>query len=275
VSERRACPEPATIAAFIDGTLAGDQTQSMSEHIASCDECLAEIGDAMPFVREERESATHRSRAWSLGIAAAVAIVVIGGATFVVKEGGFDAMRYRAAIRPLVTAASTTERTIEPRLAGFQWTAMQRTMRGNGASDSARLRVEGAAGDVLQSSRNPHATGVARLVIGESSDAIAALNAALQMRPRDAVLLSDLAAAYYVDAVRSGHAAELAQALAVADRALALNDRLAEARFNRALILEKLGQRRQAAAAWNDYLSIDPKSPWAAEARERLERRAR
>ena len=83
MSERRACPEPATIAAFIDGTLAGDQTQSMSEHIASCDECLAEIGDAMPFVRKERESATHRSRAWSLGIAAAVAIVVIGGATFV------------------------------------------------------------------------------------------------------------------------------------------------------------------------------------------------
>ncbi|HEX5720084.1 MAG TPA: CHAT domain-containing protein, partial [Thermoanaerobaculia bacterium] len=87
--------------------------------------------------------------------------------------------------------------------------------------------------------------------------------------PKDAVVLSQLAAAYVVRAQRQDEPYDLVLALGAADRAVAADPALHEARFNRALTLELLFLHQEAQAAWSEYLVLDPSSPWAAEAEKR------
>ena len=58
----------------------------------------------------------------------------------------------------------------------------------------------------------------------------------------------------------------------MADRAVKADNRLAEAWFNRALALERLAMVGEARGAWSDYLKVDDRSEWAAEATRHLER---
>lgn len=53
-------------------------------------------------------------------------------------------------------------------------------------------------------------------------------------------------------------------------RAIAADPSFADAHYNLADIAERLGDKNTAAAAWSDYLKLDPRSEWSAEARRRL-----
>ena len=55
------------------------------------------------------------------------------------------------------------------------------------------------------------------------------------------------------------------------DRAIELDPRLQEPRFNRALALEAKGSLEQAKQAWREYLQLDPNSKWAEEAKRNLQ----
>jgi CHAT domain-containing protein len=101
--------------------------------------------------------------------------------------------------------------------------------------------------------------------------AVTALESAVRWKPADAKLWSDLAAAYSVRAVERDNPYDLVLALEAADRAIAMNRLLPEARFNRALTLEALGLRSEAWSAWQDYLALDIESGWAGEARARAQ----
>src|SRR5260221_4505395 len=79
---------------------------------------------------------------------------------------------------------------------------------------------------------------------------------------------NDLAAARH--ALSEKHPSELPEALADVEHALQIDPKLAEAHFNRALILERLGLRDQARKEWQRYLEIDPASAWSTEARAHL-----
>jgi len=83
---------------------------------------------------------------------------------------------------------------------------------------------------------------------------------------------SDLAAAHLIAAQRQDDPLELFAALDAANHAVALDGRNAEARFNRALILEYLALEAPARKAWNDYLELDRDSGWADEAHQHLTR---
>ena len=111
---------------------------------------------------------------------------------------------------------------------------------------------------------------MADLITGRSSEARANLEQAVAQAPHDAQLLSDLSAAYLVSAERDGRADDLARALASADRAIAKDPSLKEARFNRALALERLHTNEKAREAWNEYFKIDSTSDWAEQVRQRL-----
>ena len=60
-------------------------------------------------------------------------------------------------------------------------------------------------------------------------------------------------------------------AQAAAERAIRLDPSLPEAHFNRALALDAQDQIESAAGAWTAFLQLDSTSPWAREARERLD----
>ncbi|HKV13000.1 MAG TPA: hypothetical protein VJ725_32965, partial [Thermoanaerobaculia bacterium] len=91
------------------------------------------------------------------------------------------------------------------------------------------------------------------------------LEEAVRLSPHDARLRSDLAAAYLAHAQERGEPTSLLPALATAQRAVDLDGRLPEARFNHALALEKL-YLPAAKKAWRDYLRLDSTSEWADEA---------
>lgn len=116
-----------------------------------------------------------------------------------------------------------------------------------------------------------HTQGIAWLLLGEIDRAVSVLREAETKSPRDPRMQSDLAAALIVRAQRHNDVADLLAALEATDRALALAPRLAEARFNRALVLELLHLTMGARRAWQQALDTDRGSPWSAEITSRLD----
>jgi hypothetical protein len=107
---------------------------------------------------------------------------------------------------------------------------------------------------------------MAHLITNRPREAVELL-APLAATAKNAQIWSDLAAARYALALQSDDPAHLAGALAAADAALREQPTLPEALFNRALVLDRLGLKSQARAAWEQYLGIDRSSDWAKEAR--------
>jgi hypothetical protein len=105
--------------------------------------------------------------------------------------------------------------------------------------------------------------------------AVAGLDALAGTVAASAPLHADLAAAYLVRAGLRQEPYDLLRALAAAESSLQADPRLPQALFNRALILDRLGLRAAAVAAWQRFVSVDPASGWSREARARLDALAR
>lgn len=177
----------------------------------------------------------------------------------------------------LIAASSLSSRDIEPRLTGgFRWAPLRRSTRGGERADLERLRLMGAAGEVLLNAGEDaapearHAAAVAHLIAGNPRLAVERLRSMASARGVGARVWSDLAAAHYVAATGDDDPSNLARALVAVDAALSIDPELPEARFNRGLIIESLGLRDQARDEWNIYLRLDAGSKWADEARDHL-----
>ena len=122
-----------------------------------------------------------------------------------------------------------------------------------------------------------HAVGVFSLlwpdVDGSVETAVTQFQAAAVTDSANATVLSDWAAALLIRAEIGDNPPDLIEALSAANRAIALDSSLDEARFNRALALEFLYLITDAVSAWEDYLDLDTASPWAKEARAHLDGR--
>lgn len=152
-------------------------------------------------------------------------------------------------------------RQIEARVSGAAWAPFK-------APEAARPQEASATrGDALFEQQQRR--GVLELLAGDPRQAIAALEKA--SAANEPAVWSDLGAAYYETALRRDAPELLANALTATDQALALDTERAEALFNRALILERLGFRTDARVAWSRYLTSDDGSGWAAEARTHRE----
>ena len=250
-------PEAHVMAAFVDGTLAPSDVAGVAAHLRECNECRVVVAETARF---EREEATPRRSSQWIAIAAAVLLVAII-VPFV--------LRSRSPMQQLIAASPRDHRTIDARLSGFNWARLAAPARGTQRPDPSDLKLAGAAGDVLEKSKDPHAIGVAYLLTQQRTDAIATLERAAT-HSNDARVWNDLAAARYTFAIRNDHPSQLPEALADADHALRIDPKLAEGLFNRALIIEAIGLREQARKAWQQYLEIDGGSGWAVEAREHL-----
>ncbi len=281
-------PDPVTLAAFAEGRLNGADVTAIVEHIDRCDDCMSEVALAMSAHSEneiadrgsqvagaEREATRDPRSAppkWLFALAAAVVLAVV--ALTVMR----DAIPFgRSPMRRLVALAPKTERVIEPRLSGgFGWAEYAGAHRATREETNAtKLKLAGAAGELVERAErdpdpeNQHAAGVAMVLVENPIDAVTRLEA-VAAKSQDANIWSDLAAARYAAASQYGRASLYPLALAAADSALRIDPKLAEALFNRALILERIGLAEEARHAWQRYLEIDPSSPWANEARARM-----
>jgi len=267
-----ACPDPETLAVFVEGRLPRREVHAVLAHIADCDLCARAAAGGRETFRAE---GARRRPGW-LAAAAAVVIAIAGAAAFVLTRARVD----DAPVARLVALAPRDARIAEPRISGgFAWAPYRGPMRASGPGPDARgFRLGGVAGELLEhAERDPsperqQAAGVALILVDRSIDAAARLRAAAARHAADATLWNDLGAAEYSAAQRFHQPSRYGQALAAFDRALSLDADYAEALFNRALTLERLGLHAAAREAWERYLRIDAGSPWAAEAREHLQR---
>jgi len=221
-------------------------------------------------------------RVWLVAaIATAFVLAIIGGA-IVIRLRTDDPLRE--------LAKDVDHRHIEARISGFPYHEYEPPMRGGtaGALKPEEWKVARAASDIFARAQqkptpeNLHALGVSHLVIGTYDDAVAQFELALTTethepnaaraiaKSNDAALLSDAAAAYLARAKAHRLPAD-PLALEAAQRAWTLEQR-PEIAWNRALAIEQMHVPTDAIAAWDDYLRLDPKSRWAAEARERLKK---
>jgi CHAT domain-containing protein/tetratricopeptide (TPR) repeat protein len=261
-----------TLAAFVDGALQEAEVTRVLSHLDHCPSCRTSVEIANQVLADEspRDAATRRP-AWWLAMAAALAILLLA-------VPAVRIWRARQPIEKLVALAPRTERRVEPRITGgFAWAeygGVERSSASN-AADPQQLKLAGAAGELVERAARDddaeaqHAAGVAMLLIESPSEAVTRLEKAVA-HSNDPKRWSDLAAARYAVASKLGQASLYTTALAAADTALRADPNLAEARFNRALILERLGLTDEARRAWQRYLEIDASSPWASEARARL-----
>jgi hypothetical protein len=191
----------------------------------------------------------------------------------------------------VAAAADLPYREIVPRLTGgftyrpFRGSAPAAGRTVDVRSEKRRLYSalrDRELGDSSQSPVSVHGRGITLMALDRVREACSSLEAAAEAetgeilpgaavaRLRNANLLSDLSAAYYLRGFAEERTELLLQAVEAASRAVALAPALAPAAFNRALSIEAVHGPMQAIEAWNAYLLIESEGGWADEAREHL-----
>jgi tetratricopeptide (TPR) repeat protein len=257
------CPDPSVLAAFIEGALEEGSFREVKIHAADCSECAMVIAESVRFVTRERPRVarfrTNRSLwRWVAAVAALSAFAILW---FVTARDPLERLKR--------LAADTGARPGEGRLDGFAYTpyVAQRSARSAVGDLSMEVEVNRLVQSGGTDARALHARGVALLYAGDRKGGRRLLALATGRDPRNPVLWSDLAAAEIADPSGDG-----SLALVAAEHAIALSPALAAAHFNRAVALERLGRRAEAATEYARAVELDPSSRWSAEARKNIAR---
>jgi tetratricopeptide (TPR) repeat protein len=280
------CPDLETIAAYLDRRLRRRERERVTAHLADCESCYFVFSEAAqthltwnwapPSVWQRLVAWLSRPKViWGSAaatLATAASLWLVAGTAILQRVPTMS-----PELQALVAAVGT-DRTIEPRLTGgFAYGPVRAVVRG-GETPAANVPpdVRIAAAQIEKGSiahRTPQtleSLGIADLIVGETDRAVLVLEQGAELAPADAKILSDLSAAYLARATRQRQSDDLNKALALADRAIKADPKLAEARFNRAYALEHLSLMQEARDAWQEYLKIDNQSGWAGEARQHL-----
>ena len=266
-----ACPSAETLAAFGEGRLTRREVAKLADHLEHCEDCIAALAAVNETIATREAAPASRKYPWWL---AAAAVVVLAASAIGVRVSRDEP----APAERLIRLMPASVRLVEARPSGgFPWGTYRGPMRTDeGDADPRRMQLVGMAGELVaaadrdRSSGAQQVAGVALVLVDKPLPGIERLQAASKTAPDDAAVWNDLAVAQYSAALRLTRPSLLSEALASADRALRIEPRHVEARFNRALILERLGLATAAREAWQRYLEVDANSPWANEARERM-----
>lgn len=134
-----------------------------------------------------------------------------------------------------------------------------------------RLENEAALGGAP---KTLHALAVLNAITSDkalfANRAIAQLEELQKRFPTNPLVLNDLAAAYFLRAVRADESSDLLKALDLVEQAYALAPQRSEISFNRALLLDRLGLVFAAKSAWKSEARDDRGEGWNQEAKEHL-----
>ncbi|HEU4769922.1 MAG TPA: CHAT domain-containing protein [Pyrinomonadaceae bacterium] len=114
------------------------------------------------------------------------------------------------------------------------------------------------------------AKGRADLLEGNYEAAVQSFQRASELQPDSVSLQTDLASAYFQRAERADRASDYGRAIELLSKVLAKNPDDAVARFNRALVNERMFLYRQALEDWEHYLRLDANGEWANEATQHV-----
>jgi len=178
----------------------------------------------------------------------------------------------------LIARAYTEKRPLDLRIAGAEY-APVRIARGPESSFTSRppslLKAEALiAAQITSHPSDPswlQAQAQADLLEGRDDAAIDALRRALELEPHSSAYLIDLASAYFQRAESDERKDDLGAAYECLSQALKLHPDDPVALFNRAIVAERQFLFHQALDDWDHYLTVDPHSQWADEARKRAD----
>ena len=295
--EHTGFPSDETLAAFLDGGLDPETRRRVIEHMTTCDECYSVVagggitGAATQTESPERTRSAQRRTVviYTASIAAAcIAFALLLSPLRSKWQPAESTIALGPELRKIAEAAPS-ECRVETRISGFNYPPRRVTRSGSKSplENSDYWKLLAASGQVARESKahptveNLHAVGVAHLLLQNWDDAVLALEDAVHreavdrdlasaiQKSRDAALLNDLASAYYERGSQMQRASDYVVAFQCVDRAAQLHE-TTDIAWNRALILEALSMKPEAAAAWRDYLILDSSSPWAVEARRHM-----
>lgn len=282
--------DPEMLAAYIEKRLSPEQRADVEAQLANDPDSHAVLVESMRALDAMEETGVPRApevqkmpvvlvpktrtRWWVYtggALAAAAAIVLVVWTSLLPGGEGANAGLER------VVALANQERHFESRIAAqINYRPLLPTFRGSQRTSDERIRsVVAQAREALRNSPSAQAERALGLILMFSHDfdeAVHHLSRSAELRPDDARIQSDLAAAYLERAVQSGDRLGVGLAIAAAQRAIDLDQNLAPAHYNLALSLERNGQAEAARQAWHAYLSVETDSRWAEDARSHLER---
>jgi len=279
------CPEPEVLAAYVDRGLSLSERARVDAHLASCPQCIALVAgvartvEALSVLRPNAAVTAEATplmtrRAFGGALAAAAAVIAVLATPALVRPWlGRD-----SGLVNLVDSVGEQRSVLGRLTGGFPHAPLGApSAGGQGGRPAGGDRVQLTAGKVRESfgdretPSQMHAVGVSQLLAGRYDDAAQSLLAASREQPANARYLSDVAAVQLERARLGLRPDDLPRALAAADRARRLAPSLKEAWFNRALAASALSLNAEATTAWTEYLKRDKVSPWASEARSRLD----
>ncbi|HSY48630.1 MAG TPA: zf-HC2 domain-containing protein [Thermoanaerobaculia bacterium] len=289
--EHTGFPSDETLAAFIDGRLDPETRGKVIAHMATCSECYSVFMSATEMTAAATtpnlSSRSSRSAWLAVAVTAVAAVVAV---VFLVTPVRDLVLPKRDSGMDVLAKAAPAQRTILGRISGFPYQPMAPVPRGPSylpMRDPANASLLTAAAGVQRSAMahrsvsNLHALGVTNLLLGNGDEAIKILREALldETSQRDisaaidestdVPLLNDLSVALSNQALAHQNLTDAVEAARCAERAWDIG-RTPEAAWNRAVAMEALNGPKSAGIAWQDYLALDPSSPWADEARKRL-----
>jgi CHAT domain-containing protein len=178
----------------------------------------------------------------------------------------------------LLAQAYSERRNLEVRFQGAEHGPVSITRSKGGDSrlnrPAALLEAEALIARGLEKEPNSpvwlQAKGRADLLEGNYEAAIQSFQKGLDVEADSPSLQTDLASAYIQRAELADRASDYGKAIELLSKVLAKNPNDPIARFNRALVNEKMFLYRQALEDWEHYLQLDPQGGWANEANQHI-----
>src|SRR5215213_3442680 len=283
---------------YVGGALTDAERERFERHFLTTNDRHRSLRLAQGLREYAAAAATEKKRAgekparararllWSQSfsaspLAVAATLLVVAGLAF----GAWWLFGYQSDVDKGLIAlwvAYRDARPVEVRLTGLGYAPLTNTRGGVQRIDlNSRDRAERVLLDAANDHPGPassHALGKLYLYEQQFDKAITNLEEALKAEPNDAGINNDLGAAWLERAKAErqkdeagGGLESFGTSLKYLARALELEPSLLEALFNRALVHEYMMLPRQAEDDWSAYLEKDSASPWAGEARSRLE----
>jgi CHAT domain-containing protein/tetratricopeptide (TPR) repeat protein len=279
--------------ALAGGMLPSGETAPMLEHANTCASCAAKLAESIRVLhgqatqdedamlgqlnsatqqwqcemgaRLAHRSAPSRAPRW-LALAAALVIGV----------GGAIAWLWLRTTQPPfseLAQAYSERRTLELRFPGAAHAAMSRENRGPNQRMNWPSLLEAEARIARRGDSRDQAWLLARaraeVLRRHYREAIATSQTGLEASPDSDDLLSVLAMSLF-ESGEDGNAADYGKAAELYSRILQNHPMDVVARFNRAIVYEKLQMFREATSDWEEFLRTESQGGWADEARHHL-----
>lgn len=264
-----ACPPDMTWYEIAAGARSGAAARAWLEHAAACARCGPRLAGAIADLKTAEAPRRPARNWWPASLAAAALLAIAIG-------GSYAYWRYQAQHAPaaLLARAYSAHRTLALRLQGAAYAPLTTERGGAAARPPELLEAEDRIAHALERAPNSaiwlDLQARADLLEWNYAAALAHAQRGLLGTPHSAPLLGDLAAAYFERGEAAGDALDYDAALDALGRALSADSRDLTARFNRALVAERLLLYPQAIRDWQNYLRQDATSGWAAVARRHL-----